>query len=662
MKRALLFVLLAVISTFTIPHSTPLAQSGATDVRSPESFNSVQDCILGDPTPPPEIPCGQFVAIPRPIIQYPSPGRPPCPNETVIFYGPECPTPTFTFTATPTEKVVVIPDTPTATVTPSRTPTLTPTITRSATPTLTRSATPTNTATPTASNTGTVTATSTPTNRPSPTQTVTITPTLTATITPTFTPTCSYYDLETEISIFYCEYDQEIPTFGGDVVQGGGAGCATGVLRQTGTGGARYDDDNMFQVAWERLFSKEGAWVTALFDALNAAGGDLTPEEIAALQPAEVGQKLAVDENCNPIVVSNDARSCGTINVGYIVSPLGLDLGGEDSWTVVRFKLAPKQRNPWVVWKASAERPLLVYDPQHTGKVVDGRQLFGNWTFGGRKAVRLVSRSSAPSSVDEWDNGYQALAELDINKDGFVRGQELEPIALWFDANQNAIADQGEVVPATSKGITELRTSYDTVDPKSGTLLSVNGYERTTTKGKTVRGNTFDWYSDTYTSKRLALAELDRAPSVSPHEPVATSPQEAYRSTRALEPQGPLDGFWIWQHDSDPTTGGVFFLEENKDRMAGVSIVERRQKPNAKGVRSFYDKALLAGTISKTGNSRTVKMTANYGGVITTSTATLDEKKGVLTGSSSATKGGPSLKMSWTAKRMVPGSLRMLKK
>ena len=400
----------------------------------------------------------------------------------------------------------------------------------------------------------------------------------------------------------------------------------------------------------------------ALLNALVTAGGNLTPEEIEALQPAEVGRKMAVDGNCNPIMVPGDAYSCGTINVGYIVSPLSLDFGGEDSWTVVRFNLSPKQRNPWVVWKASAERPLLVYDPEHTGNVVDGRQLFGNWSFGGRKAVRLVSRSSAPSVVDEWDNGYQALSELDINKDGFIRGSELQPLALWFDKNQNAIAERGEIVPATSKGITSLRTTYDTVDPKSGTLLSVKGYKRVTSQGRSLQGNTFDWYSDTYSSKHAALAELDRAShAVSP----AMQSQGSHGSSASkgkLEPLGALDGFWIWQHDSDPRTGGVFFLEENKGRMAGVSIVERRQKPNARGVRSFYDKALLVGSISKAGSSRTVTMTSNYKGIVTKSTATLDEKKGLLTGSSTASKGGPSLKMGWTARRMVPGSLRMLKK
>jgi len=632
MKRASLCVLvIAVVSLGLVIERAHAQDDNAPHVQGPESFTQSQGCIVKDPTPP-AIECGTVVYLPQEIVQEPSTGA--CKIEVRQFNGPECtPTPTVTVTATPTEPVVI-----------QNTPTPTPTTTRTPTPTATQSSTPIATETP------------------NPTATETAEPTATETPTPTATPTCSYYDLETEISIAYCEYDQEIPTFDGDVVQGGGAGCATGVLRQTGTGAARYDDDYSFGAVWKRLFAGGSAWVNALLNALVAAGGNLTPEEIAALQPAEVGQKMAVDGNCNPIMVPGDAYSCGTINVGYIVSPLSLDFGGEDAWTVVRFNLSPKQRNPWVVWKASADRPLLVYDPEHTGKVVDGRQLFGNWSFGGRKAVRLVSRSSAPSVVDEWDNGYQALAELDINKDGFIRGSELRPLALWFDKNQNAIAERGEIVSATSKGITSLRTTYDTVDPKSGTLLSVKGYERVTSKGRSLTGNTFDWYSDTYTSKRSALAELDRAFQAPPSESYSPRFSEAFKSTNQLETLGPLDGFWIWQHDSDPKTGGVFFLEENKGRMAGVSLVERRQKPNARGVRSFYDKALLVGTISKAGSSRKVTMTSNYKGVVTKSTATLDEKKGILTGTSTASKGGPSLKMGWTAKRMVPGSLRMLKK
>jgi len=660
MKRASLCVLvIAVVSLGLVIERAHAQDDNAPHVQGPESFTQSQGCIVKDPTPP-AIECGTVVYLPQEIVQEPSTGA--CKIEVRQFNGPECtPTPTVTVTATPTEPVV-IQNTPTPTPTTTRTPT--PTATQSSTPIATETANPTATATadPTATPTATQSSTPIATETPNPTATETAEPTATETPTPTATPTCSYYDLETEISIAYCEYDQEIPTFDGDVVQGGGAGCATGVLRQTGTGAARYDDDYSFGAVWKRLFAGGSAWVNALLNALVAAGGNLTPEEIAALQPAEVGQKMAVDGNCNPIMVPGDAYSCGTINVGYIVSPLSLDFGGEDAWTVVRFNLSPKQRNPWVVWKASADRPLLVYDPEHTGKVVDGRQLFGNWSFGGRKAVRLVSRSSAPSVVDEWDNGYQALAELDINKDGFIRGSELRPLALWFDKNQNAIAERGEIVSATSKGITSLRTTYDTVDPKSGTLLSVKGYERVTSKGRSLTGNTFDWYSDTYTSKRSALAELDRAFQAPPSESYSPRFSEAFKSTNQLETLGPLDGFWIWQHDSDPKTGGVFFLEENKGRMAGVSLVERRQKPNARGVRSFYDKALLVGTISKAGSSRKVTMTSNYKGVVTKSTATLDEKKGILTGTSTASKGGPSLKMGWTAKRMVPGSLRMLKK
>lgn len=446
---------------------------------------------------------------------------------------------------------------------------------------------------------------------------------------------------------------------GGDVRQGGGAGCLpTGVNRAIGT----FSDDVMFQKVWEEMFGTSGAWISALYDAILAGGGTLTAEEILGLQPSEAHTKFAVDENCRLMRVADDARSCGAVNIGYYVSPLSLDLGGEGTWTAVRFNLSPKQRNPWVVWKASEKRPLLVHDPDHTGKVTDGRQLFGNWTFGGRASVRLASLSSPPAVVDEWSNGYEALAQLDVDKDGLIRGQELRPLALWYDRNQNAISEPGEVVPLQSQGITSLRTTYDTVDPLSGTLLSRNGYERRNKNGTQIVGDTLDWYSDSYPNYFAALAELDRAPRGTQREGSSSNQKEAFKSSVKLDPLGPLDGFWMWHHDSDPAIEGVFFLEEDKGRVAGVSIVERRQKPNAQGVRSFYDKALLVGSISTEGASRTITMTSNYNGVVTRSTAILDKEKGLLTGTSTGSKGGPGLKMGWTARRVVPGSLQMLKK
>lgn len=58
--------------------------------------------------------------------------------------------------------------------------------------------------------------------------------------------------------------------------------------------------------------------------------------------------------------------------------------------TAVAFPLDPFKKGKYYTWKASADAPLLVYDPEHTGKITSAKQLFGDWTFGGK---RLASAS-----------------------------------------------------------------------------------------------------------------------------------------------------------------------------------------------------------------------------------------------------------------------------
>ena len=88
---------------------------------------------------------------------------------------------------------ILLPPSPTPTVTPTKTPTPTVTKTPTVTPTntVTATVTPTNTATPTNTVTATVTPTITPTNTATPTvtPTLTLTPTVTNTVTPTITAT-----------------------------------------------------------------------------------------------------------------------------------------------------------------------------------------------------------------------------------------------------------------------------------------------------------------------------------------------------------------------------------------------------------------------------------------------------------------------------------------
>jgi hypothetical protein len=87
----------------------------------------------------------------------------------------------------------------------------------------------------------------------------------------------------------------------------------------------------------------------------------------------------------------------------------------------------------------------LAYDPEGTGEIRSGLQLFGAvtfWVF--------------------WNNGYEALAALDDDRDGVLRGAELNGLVLWRDANRDGRSDPGEVQPLSHYGITALDCRYQT--------------------------------------------------------------------------------------------------------------------------------------------------------------------------------------------------------
>jgi hypothetical protein len=52
-----------------------------------------------------------------------------------------------------------------------------------------------------------------------------------------------------------------------------------------------------------------------------------------------------------------------------------------------------------------------------------------------------------------WKNGYEPLAALDNNGDGWLTGTELNGIAVWQDRNGNGRSDKGEVIPMEKMGI-----------------------------------------------------------------------------------------------------------------------------------------------------------------------------------------------------------------
>jgi len=91
---------------------------------------------------------------------------------------------------------------------------------------------------------------------------------------------------------------------------------------------------------------------------------------------------------------------------------------------------------------------LLVRDLNGNGQIDNGTELFGNNTI--LKNGQLAS------------NGFDALAELDLNKDGVIDRSEAtaEGIQIWKDANTNGKVDPGEMLTFEQAGILSIQTQY----------------------------------------------------------------------------------------------------------------------------------------------------------------------------------------------------------
>jgi hypothetical protein len=98
------------------------------------------------------------------------------------------------------------------------------------------------------------------------------------------------------------------------------------------------------------------------------------------------------------------------------------------------------QRYQWL----RPDAALLVWDPKRSGRIASGHDFFGSVTWW------IFSRS-----------GYQALAALDDDHDGWLSGGELSGLALWFDRNGNGMSDPGEVIPIERTDVAALAVQPD---------------------------------------------------------------------------------------------------------------------------------------------------------------------------------------------------------
>lgn len=127
----------------------------------------------------------------------------------------------------------------------------------------------------------------------------------------------------------------------------------------------------------------------------------------------------------------------------------------------VRFDVDGRQRGEAWSW-ITPNAGWLVHDRSGRGEITSGLQLFGNvsfWLF--------------------WDNGYQALAALDNNRDGRLAGGELAGLAIWHDRNSNGVSEPGEVRPLAAHGIVALscQGEADRAHAESVAAFSPRGVE-----------------------------------------------------------------------------------------------------------------------------------------------------------------------------------------
>ena len=147
-----------------------------------------------------------------------------------------------------------------------------------------------------------------------------------------------------------------------------------------------------------------------------------------------------------------------------IRSPIIIDMNGDGVKTTAQGKHTYfdhdgngfAENTGWV----DSNDALLVLDRNQNGLIDDGKELFGSNTLlsSGKKA----------------QNGFEALAEFDENRDGVIDAADSvwSRLQLWQDKNQNGLVDEGELLSLSNTQITAIGLNYLKGDKKDE-----NGHE-----------------------------------------------------------------------------------------------------------------------------------------------------------------------------------------
>ena len=156
-------------------------------------------------------------------------------------------------------------------------------------------------------------------------------------------------------------------------------------------------------------------------------------------------------------VTELEARAAKLESLPVPITPVAVDLSGRgdpsaliDAAARVRFDLDGRGRAGQWQW-LTPSAAWLVWDPKASGRITSGTQLFGAVTF-----------------LMFWRTGYEALATLDDDGNGWLEGRELTGLALWHDRDGDGTSQDGEVTALATAGIVGVATR-----PQPGTSPAV---------------------------------------------------------------------------------------------------------------------------------------------------------------------------------------------
>lgn len=578
-------------------------------------------------------------------------------------------------------------------------PTATPTHTTTATPTPTATSTETATVTMTATVTSTPTQTWTATETPTRTVTPTFTPTATATRTKTPSPTPTATPIPPEKECVWVASWANWSRQAEKNAQGGLGSVNDTYARSF----SNRDEWTSVPGCFANHFKKFGCTYkheSKGFTSFGWCGDDVLVTTLAKFlgvpggynynrdgNPLSKPVTYYMDKDCKYTQMKTDKRICGFAGVSW--SPISLIFDTTttltEGMTVVQFSVDPRQPGASSIWKGSASAPLLVYDPERTGKVTSARQLFGNFTFGGRTSTPSID-DAAPLG-EPWANGYEALGTLDTNSDGKISGSELDPVSLWFDANRDGVSDDGEVVPVHTREVREIFYQGPASSERSRDVHLTRGFTRLV-DGQEVVGRSIDWYAETFMNEQEAsealharftgsdTEEFTGSTSTELMEGDALAPFSRLKDTNAMtfSPQAvsnharDLSGYWMWtttdgEGEKHP---GFFVFQQEGDRVFGYSVVEAILDDNSDGLHSAVRIVPAAGEVRLTASGEkvlTFKLFDASGEVTVTSTATVSSNGTVLDGTTvqkvasadDGTSQSVETSYAWKAEKFVAG-------